>query len=204
MGFGCFNPEFVDEIHFFRDALALIQYETEVSTMYQPVNAFLFTSLLPTTPKVLLNVENGDYGVMTTRKCGCYFEQLGFTGHIHTIRSFQKLTSQGMTVFSIDLVRVVEEVLPNKFGGTSIDYQILEEEDKDGRTYMTIVVRPDVGEMDENKIIEVVLAELRQGNDAYRMAAAIWSQTNTIRVKRMNPITTPRAKLLPVFTLKGK
>jgi hypothetical protein len=204
VGYGCFNPEFADEIHFFKDALALIQYEADISSIDRSINPFLFTSLLPSTPKVLLNVENGDYGTVTPRKCGCYFEQLGFTDHIHSIRSFEKFTIHGMTLFGVDMIRIVEKVLPDRFGGTSIDYQILEEEDKDNQTYMTIVARPELGELDENEIIRVVLGEIRKGNDAYRMAAEMWSQTKAIRVRRMNPVTTPGAKLLPVYTLKAK
>jgi hypothetical protein len=204
VGYGCFNPEFADEIHFFKDALALIQYQTDMSSTNESINAFLFTSLLPSTPKVLLNVENGDYGVMTSRKCGCYFEQLGFTEHIHSIRSFEKFTCCGMTLFTIDLIRLIEEILPLKFGGTSIDYQILEEEDNDSQTYMTIVARPELGDLDDGAIIEVVLNEIRKGNDAYRMAAELWSQNQTIRVKRMNPVTTPGTKLFPVYTLKAE
>jgi hypothetical protein len=202
VGFGCFIPQFADEIHFFKDILALIQYQGKPDSDEMTSSAFLFTSLSPWSPKILLNVENGDCGIITQRKCGCAFEQLGFTEHIHSIRSMAKLTSQGLTLFRTDLVRIVENVLPGRFGGTSIDYQILEEEEKEGRSFITIVARSDLGDLDENTIIEAVLNEIRKGNDAYRMAAELWSQTKSIRVKRMNPVTTPGAKLLPVYTLK--
>ena len=103
------------------------------------VDAFLFTSFSPATPKILLNVESGDYGVIETRSCGCKFEELGFTDHIHNIRGFDKLSSAGMTFVGTDLVRIIEEVLPAKFGGASTDYQMVEEEDKKGHTRMSIV-----------------------------------------------------------------
>jgi len=204
VGFGCFAPQFADEMHFFKDILALIQYQSESVAHENSSNVFLFTSLSLASPKILLNVENGDYGVITKRKCDCSFENLGFTDHIHSIRSSAKLTSQGLTLFRTDLVRIVENVLPDKFGGTSIDYQILEEEEKDGHTSITIVARPELGRLDEDKIIDVFLTELCKGNDAYRMAAKPWSQTRSIHVKRMNPVTTPGAKLLPVYTIKAK
>ena len=79
-----------------------------------------------------------------------------------------------------------------------------EEEEKDGRTYITIVARRELGELDENAVITVVLNEIRKGNDAYRMAAEVWSQTKSIRLKRITPVTTPTSKLLPVYTLKDK
>lgn len=204
VGFGCFAPQFADEIHFFKDILALIQYRTESYSGEMASSPFLFTSLSPLSPKILFNVENGDCGVITRRKCGCPFEQLGFTDHIHSIRSMAKLTSQGLTLFRTDVIRIVEDILPNRFGGTSIDYQILEEEEHDGHSFITIVARPELGDLDENSVVEVVLNEIRKGNDAYRMAAELWSQTKSIRVKRMNPVTTPGAKLLPVYTLKAK
>ena len=51
--------------------------------------------------------------------------------HLHTIRSFEKLTAGGMTFVDTDVVRVLEEVLPRRFGGGPIDYQLIEDE---GRT----------------------------------------------------------------------
>jgi hypothetical protein len=202
-GFGCFSPLLSDELHLTKDSLATVQYTTYIPHMGMSVEALLFTSLLFSSPKILLNVENGDYGTIETRSCGCIFDELGLVEHLHSIRSFEKFTSQGMTLFGIDLFRIVEKVLPDRFGGTSIDYQILEEEDRDGRTYMTIVARPELGELDENAIIEVVLSEIQKGDDAYRMAAEMWSQTKAIRVKRINPVTTPGAKLPPFYTMKA-
>jgi hypothetical protein len=201
-GLGCFSPLFPDEVHLTKDSLVTIQYTTYIPHIGISVEALLFTSLLLSSPKILLNVENGDFGTIDTRRCGCVFDELGLTEHLHGIRSFEKFTSQGMTLFGIDLVRIVEKVLPGRFGGTSIDYQILEEEEEDGRTYMTVVARPELGDLDENKIIEVIIAELRKVNDSYRMASEIWLQTKSIRVKRMDPITTPGAKLPPVYTMK--
>jgi hypothetical protein len=203
-GFGCFSPLYPDELHLTKDSLVTIQYPTYVPHMDMSVDALLFTSLLFSSPKILLNVENGDYGTIDTRRCGCLFDEVGLTEHLHDIRSFEKFTSQGMTLFGIDLVKIVEKVLPERFGGTSIDYQILEEEEKDGRTFITIVARPELGDLDENTIIEVVLNEIRKGNDAYRLAAEMWSQTGTIRVKRTNPVTTPGTKLPPVYSIKAK
>ncbi|MFC1992423.1 hypothetical protein ACFLV3_01250 [Chloroflexota bacterium] len=202
VGLGCFHPSAPDDVHFFKDSLALVQHKRKVHGAGLEVDAFLFTSLLLSAPKILLNVEIGDYGIIESRSCGCKFEELGLTDHIHGIRSFDKLTSHGMTFWGIDLIRIIEEVLPAKFGGTSIDYQMFEEEDEKGHTHMSIIVRPEVGEIDETGLIKTILTEISKGDDTYRMMADVWSQAKILRVKRMRPLDTVGGKLLPLHFLK--
>lgn len=204
VGFGCLCHTAPDDVHFFKDSLALIQHRREVPHAGVSVDAFLFTTLLASAPKILLNVENGDYGVVENRRCGCYFDKLGFSEHIYNIRSFDKLTSQGMTFFGSDLIRLIEEVLPAKFGGTSIDYQMLEEEEDDtGHTHLSVIVSPEVGAINEDEIIQMVLTELSRGKDTYRMMTQIWYQAKTIRVKRIPPLITASGKLLPLHIQRG-
>ena len=64
-----------------QDGLALIQFTQRVPGSENTVDAFNFTSLLPTAPKLLLNVEIDDYGLIETRSCGCPLESYGFTEH---------------------------------------------------------------------------------------------------------------------------
>jgi len=204
VGQGCLNPAAPDDLHFLRDKLALIQHDREVVHAGVSVDAFLFTSLLLSAPKVLLNVESGDYGVIEDRSCGCYFDELGFTNHIYDIRSFDKLTSAGMTFLGTDLIRVIEEVLPAKFGGTSVDYQMVEEENEEGLTRISVIVSPEVGAIYEDELIQTVLHELGKGKDAQWMMAKVWSQARTLRLKRMRPLTTAGGKLLPLHIQKRK
>jgi hypothetical protein len=198
IGFGCANPVVADEVHQFMDGRAIIQHRRRAPFADVEVDAFLFTSLLPTTAKILLNVENGDYGVIETRDCGCKLGQLGLSNHIYNIRGFDKLTGEGMTFIGTDLLRVIEEVLPAKFGGASIDYQMVEEEDDRGHTRMSVLVSPEVGVIDEDELINTILSELSKGRDTQRMMAEMWSQAKTIRVKRMRPYITAAGKLLPL------
>jgi hypothetical protein len=204
IGHGCVNPVVADEVHFFKDKLALIQQSREVSHAAVSVDAFLFTTLLPSAPKILLNVESGDYGVVETRSCGCKFEQLGFTDHIYNIRSFDKLTSEGMTFIGTDLVRIIEEVLPARFGGASTDYQMVEEEDEQGHTRMSIIASPELGAIDEAELVKTVLAELSRGKDTGRMMAEVWAQAKTLRVQRRRPFVTARGKLMPLHIYKHR
>jgi len=199
IGFGCAGRTVVsDDVHHCKDLNAVIQHRREVPFGTASVDAFLFTSLLFKTPKILLNVESGDYGVMETRHCGCELGELGLTDHIYNIRSFDKLTGEGMTFVGTDVLRVIEEVLPAQFGGTSADYQMVEGENERGYTSLSVLVSPEVGEIDEGKLVKTILAELSKGKDTQRMMAEMWSQAEILRVKRQRPFVTAAGKLLPL------
>ena len=90
-------------------------------------DALLVTALRPACPKVLLNTGIGDSAVMERRRCGCIFDELGYDLHLHTVRSFEKLTGEGATFLGVDVIHVLEEILPAEFGGSLADYQLLEE-----------------------------------------------------------------------------
>jgi phenylacetate-coenzyme A ligase PaaK-like adenylate-forming protein len=197
IGYGCPEAGATDDVHLFHDSVALIQHQRKVEHADIYVNAFLFTTLLLSAPKMLLNLESDDYGVVETRSCGCLFGQLGFDTHIHDIRSFAKLTGSGMTIVGTDFVRILEEVLPRKYGGAATDYQLLEEEDSQGQTHLSLIISPTVGVVDESDVIATVLSELRRSPHPGKLAAGVWSQANTIQVKRMHPIS----KMGKVMTL---
>ena len=204
VGANCLNPSHPDDTHFFEDSFAIIQHRRAIQHVDVKVDAFLLTSLLPSTPKVLLNMETGDYGLVETRSCNCLFGSLGFKKHIHNIRGFDRLTSEGMNFFGSDLVRIIEEDLPAIFGGSSTDYQMVEEENEQGITRLCLIVSPELGIIDEESLVQTVLAKLAGGTDAERMMAQVWDQAKTLYVKRMKPITTVTGKLLPLHIQKVK
>jgi len=199
IGYGCANPAEADEVHFLRDSFAFIQHRRKAPYSDRTVDSFLFTSLRSRAPKVLLNVEIGDYGKTESRKCGCGFEKMGFTDHIHTIRSFDKLTSEGMRLEGSHLVRVIEEVLPLKFGGDSTDYQIVEEEDEKGLSRLNVFVNPSIGDVNERELLDTILGEIDIGP-----IPDIFSQAGTLGIKRAHPIPTPGGKILPLYLKKQK
>lgn len=204
VGASCFNPASADDMHLFNDSYALIQRRRMVPHAGIAVEAFLFTSLIPATPKVLLNTESGDYGVIENRNCGCKFDTLGLSRHVYNVRGFDRITSEGMNFFGSDLVRIIEEVLPNRFGGTSTDYQIVEEEDEQAKTRINIVVSPRLGSIDETRLVEIVIDELAKGGEAPRMMSRLWLQAGTLKVRRIQPVTTNSGKLLPLHIKKLK
>jgi hypothetical protein len=198
IGWGCARPADSNDIHLFKDALALIQFPRRVPNSGISVDAFYFTTLLPTAPKLMLNVESDDYGVIENRPCGCPLETYGFTEHLRHIRSFRKLTSEGVTLVGSEMVHILEEVLPARFGGSPLDYQLLEEEDEQGFTRLNLLVSPKIKISDETAVVDTVLEALRRSSAAADLAGAVWHQANTLRVKRMEPIWTSRGKLMPL------
>ena len=198
VGVGCARPIDGNDLHFLKDHLALIQFPHLVPGSEIAVDAFHFTSLLPSAPKLMLNVESDDYGIIETRSCGCPMEGYGYTEHVRHIRSFRKLTGEGVTLVGSEMIHILEEVLPTRFGGSPLDYQLLEEEDEQGFTRLSLLVSPKIEINDEAEVIEVVLEALGRSSVAADLARAIWSQAKTLRIKRMEPIWTDRGKLMPL------
>lgn len=198
VGWGCAKPVEINDLHLFKDSLALIQYPRQVPGSVITVDAFHFTTLFSTAPKIMLNVESDDYGIIETRSCGCLLESYGYTEHVYGIRSFRKLTGEGVTLVGSELIHILEEVLPGRFGGSSLDYQLLEEEDEQGFTRLCLSISPRLGDMDEQAVIDTVLESLRQSSVAADLAHHIWNQAKSLRIKRIEPISTARGKLMPL------
>jgi hypothetical protein len=168
------------------------------------VDAFNVTSLLLTTPKLMLNVEIDDYGILEQRSCGCPLESHGFTTHLREIRSFRKLTGEGVTLVGSEMLRILEEVLPSRFGGSPLDYQLLEEEDEDGFTRLSLLINPGVEIADEDAVVEAIFQAMGESSIGADSARAIWSQARILRVKRAAPVWTARGKLMPLHLENGE
>jgi hypothetical protein len=141
---------------------------------------------------------------METRECGCALEKAGLMFHLHQVRSFEKLTSEGMSYYYGDLFELLENSFPSEFGGGLGDYQLVEEEDGNGQTRLTLVVHPEVGKLDEEKILARLRASLADGSRANRFVTGIWENAGTFRVRRENPYASPRGKILPLHISQAK
>jgi hypothetical protein len=180
------------------DHLALIQAPRAVPGFDFSVPSFHYTTVLGSAPKILLNVESDDFGTVETRSCGCPFEELGFTTHISGIRSYRKLTGEGVTLIGSDMEYILEEALPASCGGSPLDYQIVEEEDEHGFTRLTVRVHPSVAIASEQQVIDAILRALAGRSGAADMSRGIWRQAGTFRVRREAPTLTSRGKLMPL------
>jgi hypothetical protein len=199
VGVACASPEALDDLHVTTDHLAVIQRERTVAPGAS-VPALLFTTLRPNAPKLMLNVESDDYGTLVQRECGCLLGELGFSTHVHSVRSYEKLTSEGMTFVGSDVIVLLDELLPARFGGQPTDYQLVEEE-VDGFPKVGVVVSPTVGEVDERAVIEAVLGALSAGPGYKGMMADVWRGGDTLRVVRREPYATAAGKILPLHVL---
>jgi hypothetical protein len=178
--------------------LAMIQASRQVPGFSIEVPAFCYTSLLASAPKMLLNVESDDYGTVDQRSCGCTWEKLGFRTHIRDIRSFRKLTGEGVTLVGSDMERILDELLPARFGGSPLDYQFAEEEDAGGFTRLTLRVSPSVALPDEAEVVEFVLRALEKAGGGASVAQSLWRKAGTIRLRREQPTMTTRGKMMPL------
>ncbi len=203
VGSSCLQADGPNDQHFMRDALAMIQASRRVPGFDLEVPAFCFTSLLPSAPKLLLNVESDDYGTVDARPCGCAWETLGFPEHLRDIRSFRKLTGEGVTLVGSDMERILDDLLPTRFGGSALDYQFVEEEDASGFTRLTLRVAPTIILGDEAEAIDFVLSALERSGAAGGLAQSSWQQAGTIRVRREAPMLTNRGKLMPLEMAVG-
>ena len=199
IGMGCAHPASTNDLHLMAGLCAVIQYPRRVPHSDEIVSAFNMTSLLPSAPKILLNAESDDYGVLETRECGCPLGDLGLTQHLREIRSFGKLTGEGVTLVGSEMLHVLEEVLPRRFGGTALDYQLMEAEDDDGFTRLTLLVSPDVRIENTDAIAATMLEAIADQSLGADVARAIWARAGTIRVRRAVPVRTARGKLFPLY-----
>jgi len=196
IGFGCLSAAAPDELHLLDDMHAMIQPEGAISDRDLPSNGLLVTSLRATAPLMLLNVSLGDQAVVSRRACGCPLEELGWATHLHGIRSYEKLTAGGMTFLDTDLIRVLEEVLPARFGGGSTDYQLEETEAADGRPRLRLLVNPSLGVLDDRAVTETFLAAIAPGTGAERVMGLVWRDAGFLEVERLPPRSTSTGKIL--------
>ena len=200
IAFGCLAPVAADEVHVLGDLHGVIQPGEGHARPDLPPQALLLSSLRSTARLMLLNVSSGDQGILAERPCGCLLERLGWTTHLHAVRSFEKLTAAGMSFADAYLVRVLEEVLPARFGGGPADYQLIEEEAADGRPRLRLLVHPDIGPVDLDAVREVFLAAASRGSGVERVMGLAWREAALVRVERCPPERTPVGKILHLRT----
>jgi hypothetical protein len=196
VGQGCLAPEASDDLHFRTDLYALIQPGADAGTTGLLPRALLVTSTRRHARLLLINVSLGDHAVLTRRACGCPLERLGWTTHVHSLRSHARLTAGGMTFSDADVVRVLERDLPARFGGSPTDYQIWEEEHPDGSPRLRLLVHPALGPLDEDAVVQGFLESVGRGTGAERIMSLAWRDARLVRVERKAPAITASGKIL--------
>lgn len=197
VGLSCPYGAVPDDVHILTYRLAIIQQEKALPGWSEPIGAIFLTLFSPRMTKVMLNVEMGDYATMEIRECNCPLGEAGLNVHLHTIRSYEKLTSVGMHFMGADLLDLLENALPQRFGGGIGDYQFVEAEE-DGRTVLKLIVASGVGPIEEKEVLGFVLSELERRTKAGRMMTNIWRDSHLLRLERTQPRTTRSAKIQPL------
>ena len=200
--YGCATPTDADDLHVMLDRCALICRSRPATTDGPMVDALLATALSPAAPKIALNTETGDYGRLEEHDCGCLFGALGLRHHLSDIRSFEKLTGEGVTFTRTDVQRILEEVLPGRFGGTSLDYQLAEEEAPSGATRLVLRVSPSAGDLDEADLRATLLAEIGRSGPSDQYNVDLWRSVGTLDIRRDPPLPTRAGKVLPFQLLQ--
>ena len=195
IGYSCLEGEQPDDLHVLDDMHGLIRVE-DGGTSGLPVGALLLTTLRSSAPFVLLNVSMGDAAGLRVRRCGCPLERLGWKRHLHTVRSFEKLTGAGMTFHDADVIRILEEVLPGRFGGSPTDYQLVEGESDDGHSLVALRVHPKIGNVDSGDVRETFLSALGATSGANRVMSEVWRGAGFPEVERTAPHVTFTGKVL--------
>ena len=195
LGYGCQSPVAADDVHVLHDLVALIQ-PGPVASGLLPAKAILVTTLRASAPLILINVSLGDQAEIEDRPCGCPLERLGWAGHLHTIRSYEKVTTGGMAFLDVDVIRVLEETLPARFGGGPTDYQLVEEEAADGSPRVLLLVHPSVGPQEPEHVATAFLEAIGAQSSANRVMSLQWRGAGWLRVERRPPEAAASGKIL--------
>lgn len=199
IGQGCRQMRTGNRVHVYRDSVAVISHRRRAPLSDAEVNSLLFTTLLPFAPRILINAEMDDAGVIEPARCDCVFARTGFTEQVSGIYSYGKLTGQGTTLVGSDLVRILEEVLPARFGGGPTDYQLVEQEGQ-AQTQITLRVSPRARAGSREEVQDYFLHQVR-GLYGGSLTCRDWRHSGGVQVVIGEPFLTSSGKILSLHLL---
>ena len=190
-----------NSVHHFRDSSAVIACPRPAPLSGVEVNSLAFTTLLPSSPRFLINAEMDDAGDLRESACDCAFSRASLGATIHDVFSYGKLTGHGMTLVGTDVLRVLEERMPARLGGRPGDYQLVEREGA-AQTQIVLRVSPRVGLSSPTRARECFLEEIR-GFVGGAVASRVWDHAGGVEVHIAEPYVTRSGKVLPLHLLGG-
>jgi hypothetical protein len=98
----------------------------------------------------------------------------------------------------VDVVQVLEEVLPTRFGGGPTDFQLVEDVRPDGRLCLRLLVHPEIGPLDTEAVSDTFLRAIGGGSGAERIMAEVWRDDGLVSVERLAPLAGASGKILHV------
>ncbi len=184
--------------HVQKYAIALIARKQETAWM-EEVNSLYATSILPQSPRIFINAEIGDTGIIEKATCDCLFSQLGFDLQVRDIAAISKVTAQGVTIEVIELVPLLEEALPARFGGHPGDYQLCELE-AGSQTEIVLRIAPGASREAPAEILKHFLAEVKRVYGG-SLSVVSWLHSAGIRAVVEPPVLTATGKFRAVRLL---
>lgn len=189
-------------VHLFEDNVAAITVNRKAPLTDVTVPSLHFTTLLPMNPRLLINAEMDDSGTIGDASCDCRFARVGFRKQIDQIWSFSKLTGYGTTLVGSDILRVLEEVLPKRFGGAPTDFQLVETE-AGLQTRMILRVNPRLKHAMTDEVRAVFLDEIKKMFGG-ALTVRDWRHGDAFEVIREEPAMTSAGKVLPLHLLGNR
>jgi hypothetical protein len=197
VGVACPNGHQADDLHLGLNRHAVVERERPVFAGGPTVRALLFTTLGITAPRVSLNAESGDVADIDRRACGCPLEALGLTTHLSNVRSFEKLSTEGTSFIRTEMLTILEEGLPARFGGTAVDYQLVEQEEADGSTSLMLRIHPGVGDLKDEDVRAAFIEDLARVSSIDAYQARLIERAASVVIQRLQPLATGAGKVLP-------
>jgi hypothetical protein len=200
---GCAMRTGADEMHLRTERFGFLLAPSLGHDVSTPL-ALHVTTLGDFAPVVMLNTQSGDTADEVDGTCDCAMHQAGLTRRVVNIRSFEKLTGEGITLVDADVVAAIEEVLPATIGGRHGDYQLLEAESESGLTRFVLRIHPDVPNVDERVARTTLLTSISASSEFSRHMARVIELTDAVRIERRTPWTTASGKLPAFVPLRAR
>ncbi|HSR06321.1 MAG TPA: hypothetical protein VLM42_04155 [Bryobacteraceae bacterium] len=192
VGIGC--PQLKgNSVHLLADALAVIEHRRPAPFVDAEVNSLLFTSVHPLASRVYINAEMEDAGTLVPATCDCGYSRVGFRTVIQNVYSFGKLSSQGMTLTGDALLSILEERLPERFGGGPGDYQLVEIEGA-AQAELRLRVSPRLRSVDLGEVQGFFLEQVRRIYGG-SLSVRTWESTSSIKAEAIEPYQTRTGKV---------
>jgi hypothetical protein len=202
IGGQCSNPQHHDEVHVLGGSYAVVAGRLADDSEADAAVPLLLTGFAQITQRILLNTDIGDRGILGDRRCDCLYDRLGCRQMIHGIQSSDKITGYGATIWVSDAHHVLETSLPSRLGGAPSDYQLVECDSAEGVPHYFLIVNPRLGDINDERIIEVFLAELAERKSYYSFMTEIWARERALGVVRQQRLSTGSGKAPPFIRIK--
>lgn len=195
--------EHTDIMHLYTDRLALVYGEATDPRGSESIRPLLFTSLLPSAGKILLNADLGDTGILSSIACDCVLGKAGLLSGISNVQSRLRHTSEGMSLLIAELESIVNNLVLRAGGSPSdcliherISHDVAPSESAASFSQITITIDPRVRLAGDDRFLVEVYNELRVRGEGWKIVAETWSQAGTIRLVRGAPVS-PGFKQVP-------